>query len=132
DTAEPLDSLSQALITIFKESFPLVRQHVQNMQQRDAESIQLDNAYLAAADLEQAWMPLTYLRQAYLRQANLSGADLSGANLSEANLSRAYLSRADLSGADLSRADLSGADLSGAKGLTQSQLEVYKSKGAII
>jgi uncharacterized protein YjbI with pentapeptide repeats len=158
DTAEPLDSLSQALITFFKESFPLARQHVQNMQQLDAASIQLDNAYLAGADLEQVWMPQSYLRQTVLSRAHLSGANLRKANLHKANLRKADFRKANLSGADLyganlyganlSDADLSGANLNGThlqgasqfektklqnvKGLTQEELETYKIKGAII
>jgi uncharacterized protein YjbI with pentapeptide repeats len=110
DTAEPLDSLSQALITLFKESFPHARQHVQNMQQLDTASIQLDNAYLAGADLEHVWMP-----QSYLRQTVLSRAHLSGANLRKANLHTAHLRKADLRDADLSGAHFNGTDLSGAR-----------------
>jgi len=87
NTIQPLDSLSQALINIFIESYLLVRnQHIQNMQQLDAARIQLENAYLAGADLEQAWMPQTYLRQAKLNRAKLSDANFSGANLSGADL----------------------------------------------
>lgn len=103
---EPLDSLSQALITIFKESFPLARQQLEdtkNMQQLDATQVQLDQAYLANAQLQNIWMP-----QSWLREANLSGADLSGANLYWTNLSFADLSGADFSGADLRIANLSG------------------------
>jgi len=137
DKAEPLDSLSQALITIFKESFPLVRnQHTQDIaQQLDAARIQLDKAFLAFADLKQAWMPFAYLREANLHKATLNKANLHKANLSEANLykadlsettlyraslykaslRRANLSGTDLSGSNLSNADLSGANLTGAK-----------------
>jgi len=72
-----------------------------------------------------------------LREVNLREVNLSGANLSGANLSRANLNGADLSGVYLIRADLSGADLSGAMmqhiiGLTESELETYESRGAII
>jgi uncharacterized protein YjbI with pentapeptide repeats len=135
----PLTTLSQALIVVFKEAFPLARNTVigdreDALQPLDATNIQLDNAYLAEADLKQAWMRQASLREATLSRANLSranlsGADLSGAILSEATLSEAtlseatltraylteaYLSRADLRDAILIQANLSGADLSGA------------------
>jgi uncharacterized protein YjbI with pentapeptide repeats len=110
--AEPLDTLSQALITVFKEFFPLAhaRSKAENVQFRPqsliARSIQLDNAYLSGADLKQAWLP-----QAFLRNADLRGADLRGADLRDANLSGAILHEADLRGADLSGAILHGANL---------------------
>jgi hypothetical protein len=70
----PLTTLSQALIVVFKEAYPLARNTVigereDALQSLDATNIQLDNAYLAGADLKQAWMP-----QASLRKANLFGA----------------------------------------------------------
>ena len=106
----PLTTLRQALIVVFKEAFPLARsQNKGGPQSLDATYIQLDNAYLAGADLKQAWMPT-----ASLRKADLSEADLSGANLSGARLSEAYLYKADLFGARLSGADLFGANLIGA------------------
>lgn len=49
---EQLDSRSQALITVFKESFPLARDWLkQDPQVLDASYIQLDHAYLSHADL---------------------------------------------------------------------------------
>jgi uncharacterized protein YjbI with pentapeptide repeats len=144
----PLTTLSQALIVVFKESFPLARRSAGGsdkvggaVQSLDATDIQLDNAYLSRADLQQIWMPQASLRKAdlsvaKLTGAKLTGADLSGANLTvadlsgadlrqasltEANLYRADLSRADLNEADLSGAKLSGAKLSGAK-LTETSL----------
>jgi uncharacterized protein YjbI with pentapeptide repeats len=90
DAAEPLDTLSQALITAFKEAFPLARDRLreENSEFRPrslvARSIQLDNAYLEGADLERVWMP-----QASLRNTNLFGANLGYANLNEADLSGA-------------------------------------------
>jgi uncharacterized protein YjbI with pentapeptide repeats len=132
---EPLDSLRQALITVFKESFPLARDWLKlPAQSFDATHIRLDNAYLSAADLEEAWMQEAYLRKATLHianlkfanlrlakltganlsEANLSGADLTGANLSGTDLTGANLSEANLSGADLTGANLSGTDLTGA------------------
>jgi hypothetical protein len=132
DKAEPLDSPSQLLITLFKESFPLARnQHTQGIAQQldaarirlsiaqrlDAARIQLDNAFLAFADLNQVWIPFAYLReanlhQAHLYQANLHQAHLHQATLNEADLSGATLYRANLYEADLRGANLSGADLS--------------------
>lgn len=151
DRAEPLDSLSQALITIFKESFPLVRQQfedTENRQQFDAARVQLDHAYLFGAVLQSVWMPRAYLRSANLRRADLSEASLNGADLSEANLTKTDLDEADLSEANLAKTDLSKADLSGAdfqnvktwmetkllnvKGLTPNQLAEFQAKGAII
>jgi len=137
DAPLPLTTLSQALIAVFKEVFPLARSlYLKGEQPLVARGIQLDNAYLEKADLEGIWMPQASLRnvdlsEANLSEANLSGADLRGARLSEAklvradlsgtdlrgaklietNLSEAKLIRADLRGANLSEADLSGADL---------------------
>lgn len=159
-TPLPLTTLSQALVVVFKEAFPLARsQNKGDPQSLDATGIQLDIAYLAGADLEQVWMPHASLRQAALFGANLREAMLIGANLREAvllrtDLSAAFLWNADLSaaklsGAKLDRAKLSGADLSGVqnleevrsledtdlrgvKGLTKKQLKYCKAKGAII
>jgi uncharacterized protein YjbI with pentapeptide repeats len=115
DAPEPLDSLSQALITLFKESFPRARnQHTQDIaQQLDAAHIQLDKAFLAFADLRRAWMPFAHLREANLHQAKLEGANLHQANLSGANLYGAHLNEATLYRANLSKTDLRGAHLCG-------------------
>lgn len=107
NTPLPLTPLSQALIVVFREAYPLARSQNQGgSQSLDATGIQLDNAYLKGADLKQVWMP-----QASLRNVDLSGADLSGARLSEARLNSARLNEADLSSARLNEADLSGAEL---------------------
>ena len=84
----------------------------------------LMGAYLAEADLREAFLYKANLSgadlrganlsRAYLAEANLRGANLSGADLRGANLSRAYLAEANLRGANLSRADLMGAYLMGA------------------
>jgi uncharacterized protein YjbI with pentapeptide repeats len=104
---EPLNSLSQALITVFKESFPRAREWLkQDPQILDASQVRLDNAHLVKADLRQAWMP-----EAVLRSANLSGANLSKANLTETRLHRAILCGAILEKTDLNHADLTHADL---------------------
>ena len=117
NTPLPLSTLSQALIVVFREAFPLARsQNKRSPESLDTTGIQLDNAYLRGADLKQVWMPQASLRKvdlsgADLGEANLSEAKLSGAKLSEANLSRTKLSGADLSGADLREAKLNEADL---------------------
>jgi hypothetical protein len=155
----PVTTLSKALIVVFKESFPLVRdQNKGSPQSLDATGIQLDSAFLSEADLKQVWMPRAFLQEADLSRANLSranligtnlvGANLSGANLSEAKLNGASLNGADLRKADLRKADLRWADLRQAKlegallkdtilhraanGLTEEHLETCKAKGAII
>jgi hypothetical protein len=59
------DSFSQALITVFKEAFPLTREELKKQKSEftsqllDATGIQLDNAFLFGADLRGAWMPST-------------------------------------------------------------------------
>ena len=148
NTPLPLTTLSQALIMVFKESFPLARDYSGSsnkekkaLQSLDATGIQLDHAYLSGADLKQAWMPQAFLREADLSGTDLSGANLSGTNLSGANLKQAWmpqasLRRADLSGTDLSGTNLSGADLSGAalsgtnlSGAALSGTRLYEVKG---
>jgi uncharacterized protein YjbI with pentapeptide repeats len=150
----PLTALSQALIVVFKEAFPLARsQEKRSPESLDATAIQLDNAYLRRADLEQVRMreaslrgadlSLAKLGEAKLYWADLSGADLEAADLSRANLSHAILSQANLSQADLRWAilrevnleaalSLKDTDLRGVKGQTKEQLEACKAKGAII
>src|SRR6266700_671205 len=117
DATIPLDSLSQALISVFRESFPRARQEELKKtnaqfdpQQLDATDVQLDHAYLVGADLVQAW-----LVQASLREANLSNAQLEGANLSNAQLEGAVLVGAQLKGANLRLAQLEGANLNSAQ-----------------
>ena len=120
NTPLPLTTLSQALITVFKESFPLARsQENKSPQSLDATGIKLDNAYLRGADLQKAWMPQASLQKADLRGADLNGAnlfraDLHAARIWNANLRGADLNGANLRGAVLTSADLNGADLSGA------------------
>jgi hypothetical protein len=146
----PLDPLSEALIIIFRESFPYVRDSFSEEERShypppyfNATGIQLDNAYLSYTDLKEAW-----LREAYLRQANLWATDLRKANLKRAKLAKANLAKSKLDGADLSLSDLSEAYLKGAdpeaanyldgtimhgvKGLTEEQLKACKAKGAIV
>ena len=121
NTPIPLTPLRQALITLFKEVFPLARDRVKEQDPKaefqpqflDASGLVLDGAYLIDADLAQVWMPGTSLREAVLFKANLTGANLAGANLVRANLMEAKLSskgtilnRANLVGAHLEKADL--------------------------
>jgi uncharacterized protein YjbI with pentapeptide repeats len=70
---------------------------------------QLENVDLSGAHLNQA-----NLMGAHLNGANLSGAQLKGAILVGTNLQQANLKNADLTGALLDRAQLSKADLTGA------------------
>ena len=117
NTPLPLTTLSQALIVVFREAFPLARnQNKRSPESLDATDIQLDSAYLRGADLKQVWMPQASMRKvdlslANLSEANLGEAKLIGAKLNEADLSRAKLSGADLSEAELIRAKLNEADL---------------------
>ncbi|MFB6520104.1 pentapeptide repeat-containing protein [Streptomyces sp. NPDC056401] len=78
--------------------------------------VNLDGASLGSADLTQAELKQTSLRNAYLLRAVLAGASLIGADLREAALGSVdahdvSLSLADLRNADLRRANLSDADL---------------------
>jgi uncharacterized protein YjbI with pentapeptide repeats len=116
NTPAPLTTLSQALITVFKESFPLAHDNSRSsntgeeaLQSLDATGIQLDHAYLRKADLKHVWMP-----QASLHNAKLYEANLQGANLRESHLNDADLNLANLSGTDLRQANFSGATLCGA------------------
>jgi len=143
----PLTTLSQALILVFREAYPLARSQSQkDPQSLDATGVLLDNAYLWRGDLEQVWMREAWLRKANLYGVNLSRAhltrmNLSGANLRTANLSETYLRGSNLSAARLteancrsawlSEADFRGADLGGAdfRGatLTKTNLEMAHS-----
>ena len=113
---QPMTPFSQALVMLFKESFPLVREKLQkehpqfNPESLDASLTQLDGAYLSGADLKQAWLPV-----ASLRDASLYMTDLRGADLDEADLSQAYLSRVNLRAARLRASNLKGANLQNAE-----------------
>lgn len=146
---EQLTSLSQALVTIFKEAYPLARDWLkQHPRYLDAARIQLDHAYLSSTDLQKIWIPKAHLRKATLRSTNLSHANLNGVDLTGANLCGTMLNGANLYGAILRDADLNGADLTNVdlnsvkdwtharlhhvKGLTEAQLKECEAKGAII
>jgi hypothetical protein len=155
----PLTTLSQVLISNFKEAFPLAWKELKqkdpqfNPRALDASGILLDRAFLVQSDLQHIWMREASLNGAHLRGANLNGAylrrthlrgaflhdaDLRGTDLSATDFSGARLSRADLRGADLSETNLEdalsmkGTNLCGVKGLTKEQLAICEAKGAII
>jgi Pentapeptide repeats (8 copies) len=125
NTPLPLTPLRQALVVVFKESFPLARKKL-NLEKLgfevtalDASRIQLDGAFLSLTDLNYIWMREASLRKAILINADMHHAtlvytDLRGAYLSSADLKNANLVHANLSGTDLSYANLSGANLAGA------------------
>ncbi|HJT57811.1 MAG TPA: pentapeptide repeat-containing protein [Ktedonobacteraceae bacterium] len=116
-------------------------------QDLDATGIQLENAYLAGADLNEVWLPGGSLAGANLirtelNHANLAGTDLTGAQMNVAelngtNLRGAILTGANLAGAELidvqfadaylEKADFTGADLTGAN-----PEEAKTLKGAIL
>lgn len=102
---EPHLLLTQALITVFKESFPHARDRLHHSPHL-LTGIQLGRADLAGADLKQAWIP-----EAYLVEADLSSAELEEANLARANLTRAILNTATLTNANLIGAILHSASL---------------------
>lgn len=125
----PLDSLSQALILVFQEAFPLARDWEKEQVKRaskgfdphilDASAVRLDHAHFSQqADFASAWLvqasfQKAHLRLADLRDAAIGGADLRGADLCAADLRRAYIREADLRGADLRMANLGAVKLSG-------------------
>ena len=120
DQAE--SSLTQALITAFKEAFPLARDELLkhssafDPQSLDASAVRLDRAYLVGADLEQVWMINASLqgirlRDSKLRKADFHSADLGSAYLRRADLREAILIETKLGGASIHEANLSGADL---------------------
>ncbi len=97
--------------------------------QADLNSLNLNRAILARADLRGAMLVAADLSRAIFTDANLSGSYLMGSDVSEADLTRANLSgallnlanlrgagleQANLSWANLFKADLRGAYLNGA------------------
>lgn len=117
-TPEPLDSLSQALITVLKESFPHARDSMSQFTPEllDATGVHLDNAYLSGTDLKKIRLRGAFLRRAYFWRAYLEEAYLKHSNLESAFLVDAHLERADLgdtvlTGANLTKAHLQGAHL---------------------
>jgi hypothetical protein len=135
---KPPDSLSQALITVLKESFPLAREKLRKQLEAemlefdpallDATGSHLEYAYLSHTDLKKVYLRHAFLQGAHFWQAHLEGANLKhsnltlafleGAHLEEANLGDTKLMRAKMKGAylcgtHLANADLTGADLTG-------------------
>ncbi len=129
------DSLSQALITVFKEAVPCVRGELEYINEfLDASRVHLDGAslddanlshiYMRGATLTYAHLDVAHLTDALLMKANFTGADLWGIHLegaslhdaifTNATLIKARLMNANLTDADLTDADLCGADLSNA------------------
>lgn len=85
----------------------------------DLSGLAMDGLVLEAADLREANLSHTILREVTLLRANLNGANLRDADLHKANLAGVDLRNANLSGAvlkglDLSEAKLAGADLQNA------------------
>jgi uncharacterized protein YjbI with pentapeptide repeats len=134
NTALPLTPLSQALITVFQESFPLAHKELKeregkrfNPRSLNATGINLDKAFLWKADLEEIWMPSAFLRETDLSEAELQGVtcildNLRGPGLSEAGLGEAILLRAILHKANFHKANLSKAKFFGAD-LTEANIE---------
>ncbi len=90
-------------------------------------SADLHSVFLMESDLQRANLSCANLERAILRNANLRGSDLRHANIAGADLCRANLSGADLRDASLTstflkRTDVRGADLSTALGLTDAQI----------
>lgn len=136
------DPLSQELMLVFKESYPLARKQLEqesvekgyttvDYKSLNASSVQLNNALLSRADLSHAYMVKASLKKATLNEADLKETDLESANLDGAYLLSADLTGANLRFADLTEANFRGADLSGADlyraTLTDSKLENAKS-----
>jgi hypothetical protein len=84
----------------------------------------LYNAWLLRANLNNASLDGANLGNAQVHDADLSDATLRGADFFGAVLKNTDLRGADLTGATLRRTNLSGADLRTTKGLTQEQLNV--------
>jgi hypothetical protein len=81
---------------------------------RDAlQDLNKDGVSLAAAPLEQAYLPGVDLTRAFLERADLTDAHLTDAHLTDAHLTDAHLTDAHLTSADLTLAHLTGAVLTG-------------------
>ena len=103
-----------------------------NLEEADLRKADLLGANLRGANLQQAKLLGTNLQQANLQQANLEQAKLQTANLQEANLQQANLRGANLQGAhllgtNLQQANLQQANLRGAINLDCGSLEFARS-----
>jgi hypothetical protein len=138
--------LTQALTSVFRESFPRARDtlRAQAKDEKDqstgrylnAGGVQLDRAFLAGADLRDAWLRESSLRGAILRGANLQGAnlersDLSDTHLDEATMREANLQEVNFTGAVLDNAELSGARADKAKFFHSSLVDINMTGGTI-
>jgi Pentapeptide repeats (8 copies) len=122
---QPIDSLSQALISAFKLSFPLAREQTEKATDKAlflsphfafqyilSNLSKRSNHSVIEIAIRTYWVPQNLdAANIQLEDASLFGADLAGATLTEASLQRADLYFATLSEADLREADLSGARL---------------------
>jgi uncharacterized protein YjbI with pentapeptide repeats len=130
DPPDDPDGFSQALFTVFKDSYLQARNLLGPNPRRedyaslDGSFIHLDRAYLARCDLKNARMRTATFRGATFYQANLHGANLYDADFSSLSQSeklkgprgrQTYLGWADLSGTDLRFAKLIEANLTRAK-----------------
>jgi uncharacterized protein YjbI with pentapeptide repeats len=129
DAVLPLTTLSQALIDVYKETFPRARSLVHDssnggnegaVQSLDMPEIRLHPAgypvdppsvALQSLDASRVRLDNAYLVGADLRRIYMREGKLPRANIRDTNLSEAYLQWADLSGAYLRRVDLRGAKL---------------------
>ncbi len=131
----PIDSLSQALISVFRISYPLARKQARKateyallssphytLQYALFDLLKRPKDSLILAGIRTYWHPQrldathiqlddAYLDKADLAEAELEQASLRRATLYFANLSKAHLDQADLRDASLAMADLSEADL---------------------
>lgn len=87
---------------------------------------QLDGTYLYGADISHAHLPHAHLAGAHLNGASLNGTHLPHADLRNAELTKANFNDAFLLAVDFSGAYLCGADLRYARSLTQEQLDSAK------
>lgn len=138
---DPPNSLSQALIVVFKEALPRLREELERDKVRledyskvlDASRVRLDGASLDGIDLSYVYMREASFIGAHLDKANLTGAQLMGADFTKADLygvdfTGAYLWRTHPESA----VSLENAILQGTEGLSQSQLTACKAMKAIV
>ena len=92
-------------------------------------SVNMQEARLAFADLHEADLTFANLQNTNLSEANLQAARLASANLQGAGLEKAMLQGANLSGANLQAARLASANLQGA-GLEKAMLQGANLSGA--
>jgi hypothetical protein len=134
------DSLSQALITVFKEAVVCVRVRLEkeNIQRKDyknfldASRVRLDGASLDDTDLSHVFLREASLIETHLDNANLTGAllmgvDFTGADLWGADLTEASLDRANPEDASA----LEHTKFYRASGLSPQQVGTCTARGAL-